>query len=107
MTPVRGQVYRCDVGYGPKPWLIVSNNARNRHTADVLAIRLTTTQRRLPTWVQLSSSDPLAGYVNADNIETLGKDELGDYLGALSVPTMMRVNAALAIALALPGADAG
>jgi mRNA interferase MazF len=107
MTPTRGEVYRCDVGYGLKPWLIVSNNARNRHTADVLAIRLTTTARRLPTWVPLSASDPLAGYVNADNIETLGKDELGDYLGALSVTTMSRVNNALAAALALPAPPTG
>jgi mRNA interferase MazF len=80
----------------------VSNNPRNRHTADVLAIRLTTTARRLPTWVPLSAGDPLAGYANADNIETLGKDELGDYLGALSVPTMQLINQALAVALALP-----
>ncbi|ULE31060.1 type II toxin-antitoxin system PemK/MazF family toxin [Mycobacterium sp. IDR2000157661] len=102
MTPARGQVYRCDLGYGAKPWLIVSNNQRNRHTADVVAIRLTTTSRRLPTWVALASSDPLTGYANADNIETLAKDELGDYLGALSPATMARVNTALAIALALP-----
>ncbi|MGV7303238.1 type II toxin-antitoxin system PemK/MazF family toxin [Mycobacterium kansasii] len=101
MTPLRGQVYRCDVGYGPKPWLIVSNNPRNRRTADVVAIRLTTTARRLPTWVSLSSDDPLSGYANADNIETLGKDELGDYLGTLSVSTMRLVNDALAVALAL------
>ena len=71
MTPACGQVYRCDVGFGLKPWLIVSNNARNRHTADVLAVRLTTTVRQLPTWVPLSSGDPLTGYANADNIETL------------------------------------
>lgn len=102
MIPVRGQVYRCDLGYGPKPWLVVSNNPRNRHTADVLAIRLTTTVRRLPTWVPLSANDPLTGYANADNIETLGKDELGDYLGALSVPTMRLINQALALSLALP-----
>jgi mRNA interferase MazF len=38
---------------------------------------------------------------NADNIETLGKDELGDHLGALTPETMRRVNRALAIALAL------
>jgi mRNA interferase MazF len=44
----------------------------------VLAIGLTTTVRQLPTWVPLSSGDPLTGYANADNIETLGKDELGD-----------------------------
>jgi mRNA interferase MazF len=87
MTPARGQVYRCDVGFGLKPWLIVSNNARNRHTADVLAIRLTTTVRQLPTWVPLSSGDPLAGYANADNIETLGKDELGDHLHHHSSPS--------------------
>ena len=94
MTPARGQVYRCDVGFGLKPWLIVSNNARNRHTADVLAVRLTTTVRQLPTWVPLSSGDPLTGYANADNIETLGKDELGDHLGALTPETMRRVNRA-------------
>lgn len=86
---------------GTKPWLIVSNNARNRHTADVLAIRLTTTVRNLPTWVPLSNADPLTGYANADNIETLGKDELGDHLGALTRETMTRVNRALATALAL------
>jgi mRNA interferase MazF len=79
----------------------VSNNARNRDTADVLAIRLTTTVRQLPTWVPLSSADPLNGFANADNIETLGKDEIGDHLGALTPDTMTRVNRALAIALAL------
>ena len=62
---------------------------------------MTTTVRQLPTWVPLSSGDPLTGYANADNIETLGKDELGDHLGALTPETMRRVNRALAIALAL------
>jgi mRNA interferase MazF len=101
-APLRGQVYRADLGYGVKPWLIVSNNPRNRATADVLAVRLTTTVRELPTWVQLGPADPLAGSVNADNIETLGKNELGDYLGALSPESMMKVNQALALALGLP-----
>ncbi len=101
VTPARGQVYRCDLGYGAKPWLVVSNNARNRVLSDVIAIRLTTTVRELPTWVKLSTADPLTGYANADCIEQLGKDELGDYLGALSPATMRTVNQALAIALAL------
>ncbi|ORX13080.1 type II toxin-antitoxin system PemK/MazF family toxin [Mycobacterium xenopi] len=102
MVPLRGQVYRCDLGHGAKPWLIVSNNARNRHTADVLAIRLTTTPRTLPTWVPMAPNDPLTGYANADNIETIGKDELGDYLGAVTPATIVKVNAALATALGLP-----
>jgi mRNA interferase MazF len=101
VQPQRGHVYRCDLGYGLKPWLVVSNNARNRLLSDVIAIRLTTTARELPTWVKLSPADPLAGYANADCIEQLAKDELGDYLGALSPASMRAVNEALAIALAL------
>jgi mRNA interferase MazF len=101
-APARGQVFRADLGYGAKPWLVVSNNARNRVTADVLAVRCTTTARTLPTWVALTPSDPLGGNVNCDNIETLGKDELGDYLGALTPASMRRVDAALAVALGLP-----
>jgi mRNA interferase MazF len=99
--PQRGQVYRCDLGYGLKPWLVVSNNARNRLLSDIVAIRLTTTARNLPTWVKLSAADPLTGYANADCIEQLGKDELGEYLGSLSPASMHAVNQALAIALAL------
>lgn len=102
-APQRGQVYRADLGYGPKPWLIVSNNPRNRRLTDVLAVRMTTTARQLPTWVELEAADqPLIGYVNTDNIETLDKNELGDYLGALAPATMDKVDRALSIALALP-----
>jgi len=101
-APLRGQVYRADIGYGPQVWLIVSNDPRNRATADVLAVRLTTTARELPTWVRLGPTDPLQGYANADNIETLGKTELDEYMGSLSPESMMNVNRALAVALGLP-----
>lgn len=94
-------MYRCDLGYGLKPWLVVSNHSRNRLLSDVVAIRLTTTARELPTWVKLSPVDPLTGYANADCIEQLGKDELGEYLGALSPGSMREINQALATALAL------
>lgn len=101
VTPQRGQVYRCDLGYGLKPWLVVSNNSRNRLLSDVIAIRLTTTTRDLPTWAKLSPADPLTGYANADSIEQLDKDELGEYLGALSRESMRNVNQALMVSLVL------
>lgn len=101
-APARGQVYRADVGFGAKPWLVVSNNQRNRHLSDVLAVRLTTTAKSLPTWVALTQDDPLGGYVNTDNIETLGRDELDDYLGTLTPATVTAVNRALCIALGIP-----
>jgi mRNA-degrading endonuclease toxin of MazEF toxin-antitoxin module len=56
------------------------------------------TARDLPTWVQLSAADPLTGYANADCRAQLAKDELGEYLGALSPPSMRVVNQAVAIA---------
>jgi mRNA interferase MazF len=101
VTPQRGQVYRCDLGYGLRPWLVVSNNSRNRPLSGVIAIRLTTTFRDLPTWVKLSPADRLTGYANADCIEQLGKDELGEYLGALSPASMRSVGQALAVSLAI------
>jgi mRNA interferase MazF len=90
------------LGYGLKPWLVVSNNARNRLLDDIIAIRLTTTARDLPTWVKLSPADPLTGYANTDCIEQPGKAELGEYLGALSPASVRAVNQSLAIALAPP-----
>jgi len=43
----------------------------------------------------------VTGHADADCIEQLAKDELGNYLGALSPPSMRAVNQALAIALGL------
>ena len=101
VTAQRGQVYRCDLGHGNKAWLVVSNNRRNATLDTVIAIRITTTRRDLPTWVELSPSDSLAGYAIADDIEQLYQDELGLYLGSLTRGTMTRVNHGLELALAL------
>lgn len=100
-SPLRGQVFRVDLGHGAKPWLIVSNNSRNRNLETVVAVRVTTTGKhaRVPTVVALSSADPLVGYVVVDDLIQLYRDELTVALGALSAPTMRAVSAALRIAL--------
>lgn len=74
----------------------------------MLALLLTHIRRHLAdqrlhrkSGIKLSPADPLTGYANADCIEKLGQDELGDYPGSLSPPSMRGVNQALAIALAL------
>jgi mRNA interferase MazF len=98
---LRGQVYRSDLGYGAKPWLVISNNKRNALLNSVIAVRITTTSKDLPTWVPLTRADPITGYVNTDDIQQLYIDELGDELGTLSRQTMLNVNRALALALSL------
>jgi len=101
LTPLRGQVFRVELGHGAKPWLVVSNNARNRNLETVLAARITTTSKHatVPTVVALSSADPLVGYVVVDDLVQLYRDELTVAVGALSATTMRAVNDALRIAL--------
>lgn len=102
-APLRGQVYRVDVGHGPKPWVVVSNNGRNRQLRNVVGVRITTTPKpELPTIVRLEPADPLVGVVLADEIVSLRRELLTSPLGALSPSTIMKLNQALRIALALP-----
>ena len=101
MPPLRGQVFRVDLGHGAKPWLVVSNNARNRNLETVLAARITTTGKHahIPTVVPLDNSDPLVGYVLVDDLVQLYRDEMHMSVGALTPSTMRAVSTALRIAL--------
>ncbi len=57
---LRSQAYRVDLGHGSKPWVILSNNSRNRNLETVLAARITTTSKNahVPTVVPLTAADP-------------------------------------------------
>ncbi|MGH3417189.1 MAG: type II toxin-antitoxin system PemK/MazF family toxin [Actinocrinis sp.] len=98
---MRGQLYRVDLDHGAKPWVVLSNNARNRNLDTVLAARVTTTDRhaRVPTVVSLAPADPLVGHVVVDDLVQLYRDELTTPLGALSPETMHRISRALRLAL--------
>jgi mRNA interferase MazF len=104
MTPARGQVYWADIGFGRKPWLVVSENGRNRRLDSLLAARVTTTMKTafLPSHVLLPAGESLAGVVRCDDIEQLATDDLRGLAGALSRRTMVEVNEALRVALGLP-----
>jgi mRNA interferase MazF len=101
VTALRGQLFWVDLGHGDKPWLVVSNNARNRNLDTVIAARFTTTGKNaaVPTLVALVAADPLDGYVLVDDLVQLYHDELTRLAGLLSPPTMAEVSAALRIAL--------
>ena len=102
IIPARGRVYMADLGHGEKPYLIVSNNARNRKLQDSLAARLTTTVKPdLMSIVELSAADPLVGRVLCDDIVSIFHDELRRDVGALSSATMSQVAVGLRFALSL------
>ncbi|WP_445400534.1 type II toxin-antitoxin system PemK/MazF family toxin [Streptomyces sp. LE64] len=102
IVPVRGRVYRADLGAGLKPWLVVSNNARNRSLGDCVVVRITTsTKPPLASIVELGTHDPLVGRVLCDDLGPMYRDEIKEDLGALSLQTMVRVGTALQHVLAL------
>lgn len=100
---LRGNVYWFDLGHGEKPWLVVSNNARNRAVGSALVARMTTsTKPPLESIVDLDHADaPFVGRVLCDDIETLYDGDAARHGGALSLPTMMRVDQGLRVAFAL------
>lgn len=98
---MRSHAYQVDLGHGLKPWVILSNNARNRNLDTVLAARITTTSKNahVPTVVPLTAADPLVGYVLVDDLVQLYHDELTISVGTLSPSTMHNISTALRIAL--------
>jgi mRNA interferase MazF len=101
MAFVRGNVYFADLtGAGEKPWLVVSNNARNRALGSALVARITTTVKPpLASIVELDHTDPLVGRVLCDDITTIYNDDPHRHAGGLSLGTMGAVAVALRVAL--------
>jgi mRNA interferase MazF len=107
VEPVRGQVVWVELPgvEGRKPYLVVSNNQRNRQLGDILGARVTTTRKpeHLRSVITLTPEDhPLVGSVLCDDIYPVFKDEIRAMWGAVTQNTMRRVEDGLRIALGLP-----
>lgn len=103
-TFTRGQVYWAtfDANVGRKPWLVVSNNTRNRRLSDVLVVRITPSPKpRISSIVELPHGECVAGSVLCDDLITMYEEDSPELAGALSPGVMRRVDAALAAALGI------
>jgi len=104
---LRGRIYRAHLSHigADKFFLVVSNNRRNRAFEQVLAVRLTTTPPRddRPAMVPLGPEEVMTGWVSCDDIETIYDDEVRADAGALTAPTMRRVEEGLRAAFGMPG----
>ena len=100
----RGRIYWAvlDDALGRKPYLVVSNNGRNRNLSSVLAVRITTSRKpEIPSVVSLDPGDALVGSVLCDEVGPLWEDEVQADAGAISPGTMRAVDAGLHDALGL------
>lgn len=86
---------------GGRPAVIISNDIGN-NAGPVLEIVYLTTQEKkpLPTHVKINSSK-YPSTVLCEQIDTVNKDKVGDYIGQCSMAEMKRIDAALAVSIGI------
>lgn len=104
----RGQVYRCNFGYcigsemeKERPAVIISQNAMNSSSGNVIVVPITHDRSVLPCMVPIvtqcdsSGVTILDGQVNTSHIMCLSKARLGSFISSLTNSEMKLVDAAV------------
>ena len=91
---------------GTRPVLIISNNTGNRHSPTVIIAAITSrihTKAKLPTHTAVNDFDGLDknSVILLEQIRTIDKQRLKQYMGVMPDNIMARVDKALAISVAL------
>jgi len=108
----RGEIYYTNLNPvigseqgGLRPVLIISNDIGNKYSPTVIIAPITSrvhTKAKLPTHTDIIDMKELGkdSIVLLEQIRTIDKQRLQDYIGILPTDTMARVDKALAISLA-------
>ena len=107
----RGEIYCADFGAGfgskqggVRPVLILQNNTGNKHspTTIVAAITGRKTKAALPTHVAIMTSGlKTESTVLLEQIRTIDKARLGEYIGRLDSKTLTAVDRAIVVSLGI------
>ena len=112
-TIKRGDIYSADLNTfivsekgGTRPVLIISNDIGNRHSPTVIVAAITSrvhTKAKLPTHTAIRDFEGLNkdSIILLEQIRTIDKKRLQEYIGMLSESEMARVDKALAISVSL------
>lgn len=107
----RGEIYYTDFGDGVgseqkgyRPAVIISNNMGNKNSTTVIVAAITTLRpekAKLPTHVYVGTETGLdnPSIILLEQIRTISKDRLGDYVGKLSQGQLEALWCALAISV--------
>lgn len=114
MRITRGSIYYADLGKGKgseqegtRPVLIIQNDTGNKHSPTVICAAITSkmSKAKLPTHVAIDggvikgiSKDSI---VMLEQVRTIDKERLKEYVGDLDAMRMQSVNKALLISLDL------
>ena len=107
----RGDIYYADLRYvmgseqgGIRPVLIIQNDVGNHYSPTVIVAAITSRKKkRFPTHVRLFRQEGLykTSVVMLEQIRTIDRSRLGDYMGSLDESAMTAVDVALAISIGI------
>ena len=93
--------YSGNVQGGGRPAVIISNDIGNNAGPILEVVYLTTQEKKpLPTHVKINSSK-YPSTVLCEQIDTVNKDKVGDYIGQCSMAEMKKIDAALAVSIGI------
>lgn len=112
MSIKRGQIYYADLSPvvgseqgGYRPVLIIQNDVGNKYAPTVIVAIITTrkTKANLPTHIWLNSECglPKESMVECEQVRTLDKKRLKDFMGQVSQEVMKEIDLGLKISFAL------
>lgn len=107
---LRGQIYYADLSPvkgseqgGIRPVLIIQNDIGNKYSPTTITAVITTRQTKanLPThvWLNAECGLPKDSMVELEQIKTLDKTRLSDFMGTVSQEVMKEIDKAIKISL--------
>lgn len=112
-TYLRGDMYFADLGQGIgseqegyRPVVIIQNNVGNKHSPTVIIASITSkkdAKPKLPThyYIDAENGLELPSIVLLEQLRTVDKRRLGDFIGHLSEKHIYGINHALAVSIGL------
>lgn len=115
----RGDIYYANLDsgigseqQGTRPTIVIQNNTGNKYSPTVIVTMLTTstTKRKLPTHVKIDcerSGLPQNSIAMLEQIRTIDKHRLGEFIGHISNKTMRKIDKAAIRSLGIKRTNKG
>ena len=114
MKVTRGDILRVDLGEGinpdfivvrgERPALVIQNNVANKHSSATIIAPITTTHKRIPTFIKIMPEESgleRVSYVNCASLLTIDNRQILKKTGKLSAKVMERVAKGLRVSIGL------
>jgi mRNA interferase MazF len=117
-APVRGSIFYADFGYGEngeqngiRPVLVIQNDIGNQYSPTIIVAAISSKVKRLdmPTHITVEPTEQNGllerSIVVLEQIRTISKDRLMDYVGIMNKEVMEKINKAIFVSVGISYSD--